>query len=60
MGILWLRWGQQQTAEDWQLRRRSVSLVGNSDPLPHSAGTAALHAAYQQNKRRARAAKPKI
>lgn len=48
------------TAEDWHLRRRSVSLVGNSDPLLHSAGTAALHAADQQNKSRATAAKPKI
>lgn len=50
----------EATAEDWHLRPRSVSLVGNSDPLLHSAGTAALHAADQQNKSRAAAAKPKI
>lgn len=48
------------TAEDQRLRRKSVNLVGNSDPLPHSAGTAALHVGYRQNRRRARAAKPII
>lgn len=34
-----------------------MSLVGNSDPVLHSAGTAAPHAADQQNKSRATAAK---
>lgn len=34
--------------------------VGNSDPLPHSAGTGGLHVGYQQNRRRGRAAKPII
>lgn len=57
MGILW-RGGP--TAEDQRLRRKSVNLVGNSDPPPHSASTAALHVGYQQNRRRARAAKPII
>lgn len=38
----------------------SCGTVGNSDPLPHSAGTGGLHVGYQQNRRRRRAAKPII
>lgn len=38
----------------------SCGTVGNSDPLPHSAGTGGLHVGYQQNRRRGRAAKPII
>lgn len=33
----------------------SCGTVGNSDPLPHSAGTEGLHVGYQQNRRRGKA-----
>lgn len=55
--------GRGPTAEDrGGLKKvcKCCGTVGNSDPLPHSAGTGGLHVGNQPNRRRGRAAKPII